>query len=646
MEENASEHDNGVGSKGGVGLFAAYDDWRVLICRGALSTAAIALIFSAAAAGQQLSRREPAIAVGPSVHISTDNPKAPHVESFLAINPRNPAQLVASSIVVGPGGTASVYVSKDAGHSWQRSTTSSAGVPEISGHDPIVYYDRSGTALFAGLCDGPDCSMRIWRSTDGGHHWDSSAVVPGNNYDREYLAVDMTSGPYGGRVYAAGTSSIRQSNGGGYPVLAITSSTDGARTFLPPVILDVTSDGKSHGFGGIADLLITSKGTLVVPIQSSPDLIPSPKRQFWIMISEDGGRTFSTPRPGLPIEVGPAGYRRLTNDGNIRATIDNSTGPFKDRIYVTWSEFENDRYVVKVTHSEDLGLSWSPAVTVNDARGQTDSSNATIAVNRDGIVSLVWNDRRDDPKGECYRLYASASLDGGDTFLPNVQVNSHSTCTNTRANWFNPLAYPQGQNRIALSGAPARFSNGGETQGLVTGPDGRFHVAWINGESGVMQLWYTNFAVQPGTQTVNSVRATDQTGARKEAAKVSVPPTDKSDLTKEISVEVSAPVVDFNSRLIGFTVSLKNKTSTVISGPLTIVLDEVESEFAGITVANSDNGLQGKGAAWKFLAKGQLAPGALSEARIVQWHFDGQVPKQYVRPRAFRATFRVLTDNH
>jgi hypothetical protein len=604
---------------------------------------AIFLVISLSASAQPLNR-EPAIVPGRSVQISTDNPKAPHVESFLAINPKHPAQLVASSIVVGPGGAASVYVSRDAGQTWQRSTTSRPGVPKISGADPIVYYDRNGAALFAGLCNSPDCSLRVWRSADGGLHWDSSVVVPVDNFDREYLAIDMTSGPYGGRVYAAGTSSIRQSNGGGYPVLAITSSTDGARTFVPPVILDVTSDGKSHGFGGIADLLIAGNGTLVVPIQSSLDLTPSPKRRFWIMISEDGGRTFSTPRPGLPIETGPAGYRRLTNDGNIRATIDNSTGPFKDRMYVTWSEFENDRYVVKVTHSEDLGLSWSPAVTVNDARGQTDSSNAAIAVNRDGIVSLVWNDRRDDPKGECYRLYASASLDGGNTFLANVQVSPHTTCTNTRGNWSIPLAYAQGQSRIALSGAPARFSNGGETQGLVAGPDGRFHVAWINGESGVMQLWYTNFAVQPGTQKINSGRAANQTDGNKEAAKVTVPPTDTSDLTKEISVEVSAPVVDFNSRVIGFTVSLKNKTSTTISGPLTVVLDEMESQFAGVTVANSDNGLPGKGAAWKFLPHGQLAPGTLSEARIVRWRFDGQLPKEYVRPRAFRATFRVLTD--
>ena len=163
-----------------------------------------------------------------------------------------------------------------------------------------------------------------------------------------------------------------------------------------------------------------------------------------------------------------------------------------------------------------------------------------------------------------------------------------------------------------------------ETQGLVKGPDGRFHIAWINGESGVMQLWYTSFTVQPGTQKIG-VRRVDR--------------------TKEVSIEVSAPVLDFDSKSLEFTVSLKNQTSTTISGPLTLVLSNIESYFGGITVSNADNGLTGKGAEWRFVANGQLAPGAVSEPHSIKWHFDGQVPEP-TKLDAFRANFRVLTDGH
>jgi hypothetical protein len=508
-----------------------------------------------------------------------------------------------------------------------------------------VYYDLSGAALFSGLCDEPDCSMRVWRSSDGGQHWDSVVSVPGSGYDRRYLAVDMSSGPFRGRIYAAGTNSIRQTNGGGFPVLAITSSNDGAKSFSPPVILDVTSDGQTHGFGGIADLMITTRGTLVVPIQSSPNLIPSPKRQFWTVVSENGGRSYSAPRPGLPIEVGPPGFRRLRTGSNIRAAMDSSGGPFADRIYVAWVEFVNDRYDVKLTHSDDLGLSWSSPVTVNDNRGPNDTSNAAIAVNRDGVVSVIWNDRRDDVKGECYRLYVSASLDGGDTFLPNLQVNPHPTCPNSPGNWSGSVnAFTQGSSRVALSGIPSRFSNGGETQGLVAGPDGQFHVAWINGESGVMQLWYTSFTVRTGAQKLGGVRHVKEASLDRDGDTKKVAP-ERVERTKEISVEVSAPELDFYSKTLGFTIRLKNQTSAKISGPLILALENVESDFAGLTLSNADNGLTGKGAEWKFMASGQLDPGAVSEPRTIRWHFDGKIP-ELTKITPFRANFRVFSGGH
>jgi hypothetical protein len=38
---------------------------------------------------------------------------------------------------------------------------------------------------------------------------------------------------------------------------------------------------------------------------------------------------------------------------------------------------------------------------------------------------------------------------------------------------------------------------GGDTQGLSADATGVFHAAWINGKTGVMQLWYTSFQVAP-----------------------------------------------------------------------------------------------------------------------------------------------------
>ena len=47
-----------------------------------------------------------------------------------------------------------------------------------------------------------------------------------------------------------------------------------------------------------------------------------------------------------------------------------------------------------------------------------------------------------------------------------------------------------------------------------------------------------------------------------------------------------------------------------------------------LSVANSDNGLRGEGAAWKLMAnRRELAAGELSEDRVIRWQFDGLVPE-------------------
>src|SRR5262245_26814544 len=57
-----------------------------------------------------------------SAVISADNAANPHVESHLAVNPRDPAHLLATSMVSEGGDSSShVYVSRDGGRHWTRS---------------------------------------------------------------------------------------------------------------------------------------------------------------------------------------------------------------------------------------------------------------------------------------------------------------------------------------------------------------------------------------------------------------------------------------------------------------------------------------------------------------------------------------------
>src|SRR5829696_2135897 len=102
------------------------------------------LLITAGAAAQQ-----PEIIAGPNYLVSRDG-DVPHAEMHIAVNPRDPANLVAASITATrpEGGWACrTYASKDGGATW-----AFRDFPEqvqYSGFDPQVAFTPKGTALFA-----------------------------------------------------------------------------------------------------------------------------------------------------------------------------------------------------------------------------------------------------------------------------------------------------------------------------------------------------------------------------------------------------------------------------------------------------------------------------------------------------------------
>src|SRR5207247_9521570 len=83
---------------------------------------------------------------------------------------------------------------------------------------------------------------------------------------------------------------------------------------------------------------------------------------------------------------------------------------------------------ILLSYSGDGGRTWSAPRTVNDDRPRLkgpgpDDFLPDVAVNAAGVVGVAWNDRRDHPDNLAYTVRFTASLDGGDTFLPSVRVS-------------------------------------------------------------------------------------------------------------------------------------------------------------------------------------------------------------------------------
>src|SRR5437879_4617777 len=83
----------------------------------------------------------PGIHVGPMVHISASHPADPFVETLLAINPRDPRNLVATSAVIRDGERSDVYASMDGGLTWVQGRAPVGDTLMFRGGDPVVFFD-------------------------------------------------------------------------------------------------------------------------------------------------------------------------------------------------------------------------------------------------------------------------------------------------------------------------------------------------------------------------------------------------------------------------------------------------------------------------------------------------------------------------
>jgi hypothetical protein len=585
-----------------------------------------------------------------SEHVSTSAPKTPHVESHFAVDPRDAKHMVATSSIVRPGTGlgmgAAVYVTFDGGRHWSKSIMRDPLL--LAGGDPIVYITSDGVAYFAAIglasVDEPSYTV-ISRSRDGGRTWPSPIRLPVR--DRPWMAFDtVTLGSY-----FRGTAYLVGQIGGLY----LSKSTDWGRTWTAGDYInrdesgsDPTAAIRSPYVGGIvlgtnSEVVVpyTAVGTPELPTLDGTDSVM--RYEIKLLVSDNAGRTWLPVRNG-PVRHDVAGPRRMETSVLVPPAVDVTRGPQRGRLYISYSDFDRGRneYAVRVSYSDDLGVSWSTTTASDDAM-KGPPSNPTVAVNKDGIVAVVWYDRRDDLNRHCWRLYGVISSDGGKTFHRNAKLSDAPTCTNASANWvmaaygsYDTYTDPkQPAPGIGITAfIPVRFPNGGDTQGLSTDGDGNFHVGWINGETGVMQLWHTSFAVRPeiiaATRGANALSL----GGGKQ------PPYGYEDLSVELALDPGQPTIDLAKGELSLPVRIKNPTRRQISGPVQIEIRrfvygrEQAMGLKHLRVTNADNRKDSVGAVWTF--KGPIPARGRSDARVLRFKFEGgtpDLPEGYFEPR-------------
>lgn len=364
---------------------------------------------------------------GPDHNASNDG--AAQNETWIALDPADPLNLVAGANDYRNGDAgAGVYASFDGGLTWTSST--------LANLDPLsAKYDAQGDPAIAAYPGGvfyyayidfsrSDDQNRLCvaRSVDGGLTWPQVGVVmdhpgPGAAHDfedKELLAVDATGGAHDGNVYIAWTRFPTMGGNG----IHVSRSIDGGATFSAPLQI---SDSNG-GYQGTAPGVGPSGELYVVWYRGI---------EHQIDVSTDGGLTWGTDRLVAPVNSIssplPGASFRLNSFPAL--AVDRGAGPNAGNLYVVWADESGPTGDpdVLLTRSIDGGVTWSTPIRVSDDANGEYQWYPAVAVAPDGVVTVSFFDRRDNPGTELYDVYVTQSLDGGLTFSRNVRVSTRTS---------------------------------------------------------------------------------------------------------------------------------------------------------------------------------------------------------------------------
>jgi hypothetical protein len=530
------------------------------------------------------SAQQKVITVGPNVRVSAANGERSHTEMNIATDPLDAKHLVACSIArfqEAYGRSTVFYASFDGGKTWTP-TLDTKMFPDSG--DPYCTIGPTGiTYLLAVVRTAPlTLFVKVYRSEDGGRTWSLPVGLP-TFMDRPSIITDPLDEK---RLFVNGFAGVRDISGGSSRSgFGLSRSLDGGASFEAPFTRGAV-ENERHFITGMGNCVFLSDSTLACAITQSDDDAPIEdqvqsvrlKQKVKVIKALRGGEQFAnavTVESFYTIRKPPG-----TTNFNPNLAVDSSDGPFKDRLYLVWPDVNTGRMQISFAYSSDKGETWSKPKHVNDdqtfdvldpARGPDDFM-PTVATNRDGVVGVAWYDRRESEDNLGWHVRFSASLDGGETFLPSVRVSEAPAVFDQNAKW--PVFYwnavsgggswlPGGPLNVDLQISGQLF-NGGDYAGIAADADGRFHPIWADNRTGTHQVWTSAITVNARGILHGST----------DLAQL-------EDVTGNVTLEVMATQYERSDNTLTVEARLKNTSAKNLTSPLKVKIVSMSSDLAG-----------------------------------------------------------------
>lgn len=330
-------------------------------------------------------------------------------EYSIAINPTNPNNVLASS---NDYRTGRVKLGRHASFDGGKTFVADGVLPLAAGWtdagDPGVCFDGFGNGYVMGLhfTRSPFAgAIQIHKTTDGGRTFAApvTAFASGNLPDKPLITADQrTTGTYAGSLYVTFTGFFRAPTG-----LQLIYSRNGGTTWSSP---------RSIGSGQGTSPAVGPGGEVYIAWESGGRIL--------INRSFNGGQSFAGITQVARISRNPSPLRPTNFRCNSfpSCSVDRSNGPHRGRIHVSWSSRSGTSSEIFASYSDNRGATWSAPRRINDV-ATGDQFFQWMAVDEAGAVFCCWMDRRNDPQNRSYECYASASMDGGVTWLRNWKAS-------------------------------------------------------------------------------------------------------------------------------------------------------------------------------------------------------------------------------